>query len=165
LPGYAVLKNRMTLAAPILLAEDSEDDLLLMRRAFEKAGLANPLYVVRDGVQAIDYLSAEGQFANRDEYPFPALLLLDLKMPRLSGLDVLQWIRRRAVLASLPVVVLSASQEPIDVNRCYELGARSYLVKPGSFERLVELIKEVVGTYGLTGQWRPGLGQNRTSAE
>jgi CheY-like chemotaxis protein len=131
-------------SSPVLIAEDNEDDLILLRRAFDKANLRNPLYVVRDGTEAIDYLSAQGAYSDRDLHPFPALLLLDLKMPKLTGLDVLNWIRRRSVLASLPVVVLSNSPERIDGDRCYELGARSYLVKPADFRQLVELVKQVV---------------------
>ena len=137
---------------PVLIAEDNEDDLLLLRRAFEKAMVPHPLYVVRDGSEAIDYLSAQGNYTDRDLYPFPALLLLDLKMPRQTGLDVLNWIRKRSVLSSLPVVVLSNSPERIDSDRCYELGARSYLVKPTDFAGLVELVKEAVARFAPTQQ-------------
>src|ERR1051325_11431606 len=91
----------------ILLAEDREDDVLLIRRAFKKAHLLNPLHVVHDGEEAIAYLKGEGQYANRAEYPLPALLLLDLKMPRRDGFDVLTWIRQEPGLSALRVVVRS----------------------------------------------------------
>jgi CheY-like chemotaxis protein len=133
--------------AVILLAEDREEDVLLMRRAFEKANLLNPLYVVRDGVEAMAYLQGEGQFSNRAEYPLPTLMLLDLKMPRRDGFEVLRWIRRHPTLSALRVVVLTSSNEIRDVNRAYELGANSFLVKPVDFEHFVEM------NLALKGYW------------
>lgn len=128
--------------ATILLAEDETNDVFLMRRAFEKAKLLHPLPVVSDGAEAISYLSGEGRYANRQEFPLPTLLLLDLKLPRRSGLEVLEWIRRQpSPLRRLPVVILSSSQQTIDINRAYELGANSYLVKPVDFAGLLELVK------------------------
>jgi len=93
----------------ILLAEDREDEVLLLRHAFAKAGLLNPLHVVPNGEEAIHYLQGEGKYANRDEYPLPALVLLDLKMPRVDGFEVLRWIRQQPGLSALRVVVLTAS--------------------------------------------------------
>src|ERR1051326_7062364 len=113
----------------ILLAEDREDDVLLIRRAFNKANLLNPLHVVQDGEEAIAYLKGEGQYANRAEYPLPSLLLLDLKMPRKNGFEVLQWIRQQPSLSALRVVVLTSSSEIQDVNMAYRLGSNSFLVK------------------------------------
>src|SRR2546426_3282265 len=109
--------------AVILLAEDSETDILLTRRAFAKAKLLNPLHVVRDGVEAIAYLKGDGQYSNRDEYPLPDLLLLDLKMPHKNGLEVLDWIRQQPSLRALRVVVLTSSDQARDVNMAYQLGA------------------------------------------
>ena len=133
--------------AVILLAEDDEDHALLMRRAFQKARILNPLYVVRDGEEAIAYLAGVGAYANRAEYPLPALLLLDLKMPRKSGFDVLEWIRAQPGLSALRVVVLTTSPEVRDVNLAYRLGANSFLVKPEDFERLVNIV------HALKGYW------------
>src|SRR5438309_11574947 len=96
-------------SAVILLAEDREDDIFLIRKAFRTAGLNNPLYVVNDGEQAIAYLIGDGPFSNRDEYPLPDIILLDLKMPRLDGFEVLTWIRQQPGIRGLPVVVLTSS--------------------------------------------------------
>ena len=131
--------------AVILLAEDREDDIHLVRRAFKMAFLTNPLQVVRDGEECIAYLSGTDKYSNRAEYPLPALLLLDLKMPRRNGFEVLEWIRLHPGLRRLRVVVLTTSSSLHDVNRAYQLGANSFLVKPTDFEsvvRLVSLLKD-----------------------
>ena len=125
--------------AVILLAEDREDDVVLIRRAFEKAKIPNPLYIVRDGEEAIWYLKGEGKFANRAEYPLPDLLLLDLKMPRVDGFEVLSWIRQEPGLTPLRILVLTSSDEIYDVNRAYQLGANSFLVKPHDFDDFTQL--------------------------
>ncbi len=127
----------------ILLVEDDPNDVLLIKRAFEKAGLANPLQVVSNGQEAVAYLKGEGGFADRTEYPLPILILLDLKMPRMSGFEFLQWLRGEPELKRLIVVVLTSSAQSPDVNRAYELGANSYLVKPVQFEDLLRIIKEL----------------------
>ena len=124
--------------AVILLADDSEDDVLLIRRAFKKGEIHNPLHVVRDGDEAIAYLSGEGKYGNRAEYPLPDLLLLDLKMPRTDGFEVLRWIRQQPGLQALRVVVLTSSADLRDVNEAYQLGANSFLAKPMEFENFVE---------------------------
>jgi CheY-like chemotaxis protein len=125
----------------ILLAEDREDDVLLIRKAFERAHIPNPLYVVHDGEEVIAYLKGEGKFSNRAEYPLPDLILLDLKMPRVNGFEVLAWIRQQPSLSSLRVLVLTSASEMRDVNQAYRLGANSFLVKPHDFEEFVELSK------------------------
>ena len=117
----------------ILLVEDLEDDILLIRRAFTAAKLQIPLQVVRDGEEAIAYLMGIGKYERRDEFPLPDLILLDLKMPKLGGLDVLRWIRSHPHLKALRVIVLTSSEEIYDVNKAYELGANSFLVKPAEF--------------------------------
>jgi len=127
--------------AIILLAEDRDDDIALIKRAFQQACLSNPIYVVKDGEQAIEYLRGNGPFANREEFPLPDLLLLDLKMPRCDGFEVLQWIRNEPGLSSLRVIVLTSSISMADVNRAYQLGANSFLVKPLEFEQFVEVSK------------------------
>jgi len=136
----------------ILLAEDGEDDAFLMRRAFEKAHLANPLNVVRDGREAIAYLSGQGIYADRSRYPFPCLLLLDLKMPKVSGFEVLTWIRNQPELKRLPVVVLTSSTEVPDISKAYDLGANSYLVKPGTFEDLMHMVEKLGGYWLITNE-------------
>lgn len=117
----------------ILLVEDLEDDILLVRRAFAAAKLHTPLQVVRDGEEAIEYLLGIGKYSNRDEFPLPHLILLDLKMPKMGGIEVLRWIRQQPQLKSLRVIVLTSSEDIFDVNRAYEAGANSFLVKPLEF--------------------------------
>jgi CheY-like chemotaxis protein len=129
----------------ILLAEDNDDHALLTRRAFKQAGLVNPLFVVQDGEEAIAYLTGEGKFANRSEYPLPTLLLLDLKMPRKNGFEVLEWLRGQPSLAALRVVVLTTSDQIHDVNRAYQLGANSFLTKPVDFRDFVQLSSAIKG--------------------
>jgi CheY-like chemotaxis protein len=125
----------------ILLAEDREDDILLTRRAFARARIVNPVFVVRDGEECISYLKGDGRFSNRDEYPLPALLLLDLKMPRKDGFDVLHWIRWQPGLSNLRVIVLTSSDRIWDVNRAYALGANSFLVKPHDFTDMTSMLQ------------------------
>ncbi len=125
----------------ILLVEDNEDDVFLMKRALKQAGITNPLFVVEDGQQAVDYLSGTAEFGNRQEFPLPAIVFLDLKLPFKSGCEVLEWIRGQSVLRSLVVVVLTSSEEPGDLSRSYKLGANSYIVKPPTSEQLTDLAK------------------------
>ena len=127
--------------ALILIAEDREDDVLLIRRSFEKAGVTNPTQIVHNGEEAIAYLRGEGRFSNRAEYPLPALLLLDLKMTRKDGFEVLRWIRQQPTLKALRVIVLTSSEDIRDVNEAYQAGANSFLVKPMDFENSVEMAK------------------------
>ena len=125
----------------ILLVEDNEDDVFLMRRALKGAHVVNPLHVVEDGQEAVDYLAGTGRFADRERYPLPAVVFLDLKLPYLSGHDVLAWIRRQKEFESLVVIVLTSSNEASDLSRCYALGANSYLVKPPTPDQLEDLAK------------------------
>ena len=129
--------------AVILLAEDREDDILLIRKAFRAGYINNPLFVVRDGEEAIAYLEGVGKFANRAEYPLPDLLLLDLKMPKMDGFEVLKWLRQQPGLVALPVVVLTSSENIRDVKAAYQLGANSFIVKPMEFENVIELGKNL----------------------
>ncbi|MEX1046538.1 MAG: response regulator [Actinomycetota bacterium] len=127
----------------ILIAEDDPNDALLVQRAFRTARLANPIQVVGDGERAIAYISGVPPYDDREKYPMPMLVLLDLKMPRKGGHEVLEWIRAQPGIKRLPVVVLTSSSEMIDINRAYDLGANSYLVKPVEFEALLEMVKEL----------------------
>ena len=124
--------------AVVLLVEDSKDDILLIQRAFEEAGLGFPLQVVRSAQEAKTYLRGELLYSNRTQFPLPALILLDLKMPGEDGFEFLEWVRREPGLSSIPVVALTASDQIKDVNRAYQLGANSFLVKPQDFEDFVE---------------------------
>ena len=141
----------------ILLAEDDPNDILLVQRAFEKSNITTPLHIVRDGEEAVAYLSGERDFANRERHPLPVLLLMDLKMPRKSGLEVLEWLRQQPGLRRLPVVVLTSSNQSPDINRAYDLGANSYLVKPAGFDSLLELVKSL-NVYWLILNEKPELG-------
>jgi len=125
----------------LLLVEDSEDDVFIMKRALKEAGIVNPLHLVEDGQKAIDYLSGAGEFSDRKKFPLPAVVFLDLKLPLKSGHDVLAWIRQQKDLASTVVIVLTSSEEPGDLSRAYQLGANSYLVKPPSAAQLIEMAK------------------------
>jgi CheY-like chemotaxis protein len=123
----------------ILQIEDDENDVFLLRNVFEGAGIANPLHFVTDGQMAIDYLSGNGQFADRQKYPLPCLVLTDLKLPKKSGLEVLEWIRHQPRLKKLVVVVFSSSAHPKDVDKAYELGANAYIQKTADPNQLKEI--------------------------
>jgi CheY-like chemotaxis protein len=125
----------------VLLVEDSDDDIMVIRKAFERARIPNPLYVVKDGEAAIAYLTGSGKYAVRDEYPLPALVLLDLKLPGIDGFEVLSWIRQTPGVSALRVVVLTSSDSIRDVNAAYELGANSFMVKEMDFQNSVELAR------------------------
>ena len=131
----------MTTNGAILLVEDNEDDVFLMRRALKSAGILNPLSVVEDGQQALDYLAGAGAYADRVKHPMPAIVFLDLKLPIKRGLEVLEWIRAQAELENLVVVVLTSSNEPSDLREAYRLGANSYVVKPPTSEQLLDLAR------------------------
>jgi CheY-like chemotaxis protein len=143
-------------ASPILLVEDSPDDALLIQRAFRKANLANPVQLVRDGEEAVAYLSGAAPYDDRGRFPLPVFMLLDLKLPRRSGLEVLAWLRQEPAVRRLPVVVLTSSRESVDVNRAYDLGVNSYLTKPVGFEALIEMVKNV-NLYWLVLNEKPEL--------
>ena len=128
---------------PILVVEDNPDDEALILRAFKKRRITQPLVVARDGIEALDYLFAQGAHAGRDTGIQPALVLLDLKLPRLDGLDVLRRIRADARTALLPVVVLASSREPQDIREACRLGANSYVRKPVDFEQFIQTIGQL----------------------
>ena len=124
-----------------LLAEDSENDAFLMQTAFKKAALTNLLHVVSDGEEVIAYLEGRGRYQDRQQYPLPMAVLLDLKMPRKSGFEVLEWIRKQPTLKRMIVIVLTASNRRVDADRAYDLGANFYLTKPSKFDELVEMTR------------------------
>jgi CheY-like chemotaxis protein len=125
----------------ILLVEDNRDDVFLMERALQGARIVNPVIVVETGQEAMDYLSGADRFADRQRYPMPAVIFLDLKLPFAYGHEVLGWIRRQRQFESLIVIVLTSSNEASDLSRCYSLGANSYLVKPPTAEQLTAMAK------------------------
>ena len=132
----------------ILLVEDNPDDVELTRLAFEEANVANRLVVVSDGAEALDYLFARGKHAQRNPAELPSIVLLDLNLPKVDGREVLQAIRAEPATRGLPVIVLTTSAEPFDVEASYALGVNSYIQKPVDFERFVWAVKQV-GLYWL----------------
>jgi CheY-like chemotaxis protein len=148
----------MNAEAPILLAEDEEADVLWFRRALNKAGIARPLVSVPNGRDAMHYLLGHAAFSDRVQYPLPALIVLDLKMPIADGFDVLRWLQTRVELCHLPAVVLTSSNQPADRTRALELGAREYLVKPGNPAHLLALVQ------GMQARWLAVDRPERTDA-
>ncbi len=138
----------MELSTTILLVEDNEDDVFAMSRALKQAHIANPVTVVSDGQEALDYLSGAGPYADRERYPVPFIVFLDLKLPYIDGFEVLTWIRQQPALSSTLVVVLTSSVENRDQERSYALGARSYLIKPPTAETLLDVLNSLK-TYWL----------------
>jgi two-component system response regulator len=132
----------------ILLVEDNPDDVELTRIAFTQAKIANKLVVARDGAEALDYLFARGAHADRDPTHLPSIVLLDLNLPKVDGREVLQAIRGNELTRSVPVVVLTTSVEPFDVEASYALGVNSYIQKPVDFEHFVWAVQQV-GLYWL----------------
>ncbi|HTA31270.1 MAG TPA: response regulator [Candidatus Cybelea sp.] len=127
----------------MLAAEDEESDAVLLQLAFSRAGLSNLLVIVQDGQEVIEYLSRYLPSARSDSDPLPSLLLLDLKMPRMTGFDVLTWLRDKPQFKDLPVVVLSSSSHESDIQRARELGAWDYHIKPHGLHQFVQLIKQL----------------------
>jgi CheY-like chemotaxis protein len=127
----------------VLLAEDDENDIALFQRAFRETHVTNPLQIVRDGEEAIEYLKGEGKFSDRGKYPLPTLLLLDLKMPRKNGFEVLDWIRQQPSLQPLRVLVLTTSTDIRDVTKAYRLGANSFLVKSLDIQDFAALVSQI----------------------
>jgi CheY-like chemotaxis protein len=147
------------MSAPvILLVEDEANDVLLIRHAFRKAEVVVTVQIASDGDQAVAYLSGEGEYADRSRYPLPGLVLLDVKLPRRSGHEVLEWIRAQPVLRRIPVVVLTSSDVPDDRNRAYDLGASSYLVKPSGTSDRNEMVR-LMGLYWLSLNRPPELSE------
>jgi CheY-like chemotaxis protein len=122
-----------------LLLEDDESDVVLVQRAFQRANLLNPLFILRNAEDAMSYLLGREGYADREQFPLPALILLDLKLPGLDGFEFIIWLRHQPGLKDMRVVVLSSSGNVRDVDRAYKLGANSYLIKPLDFERFVEI--------------------------
>jgi CheY-like chemotaxis protein len=139
---------------PVLSVEDEESDAIFLQRAFQKADIAHPLVLLKNGQEAVDYLSGSPPYNDRNEYPLPALIVMDLKMPRMTGFDVLTWIGTRPELRAIPVVVLSSSPAEADIRKAKEMGARDFVVKPNGTG---EYLKTVQGLHArwLRGQQHP----------
>jgi len=140
---------------PILLVEDDPRDLELTLLALERSKLANEVVVLRDGAQALEYLRREGEFADRDP-GYPAVILLDLKLPKVNGLEVLEAVRTNPVLRAIPVVMLTSSQEETDLVRSYELGVNAYVVKPVEFKMFVSAIADLGIFWAVHNEPPPG---------
>jgi CheY-like chemotaxis protein len=137
--------EKLNLDLPILVAEDNAEDAFLLKHAFAKAGFGSPVRFVSDGEQVMDYLQGEGEYADRARFPFPALLLLDIKMPRLNGFEVLTLIRQDPRFKRLVVIVLTSSDREQDVNQAFDLQANSYLLKPARPEMMPEVLNQIRG--------------------
>jgi CheY-like chemotaxis protein len=133
----------------VLLVEDDLNDIFLVKRAFKRAEIPNPLQVVTDGVEAIRYLQGEGKYADRQAYPLPRLIVMDIKMPRKTGFEVLEWIKSDGFLKRIPVVIVSSSDQAADVNKAYELGANAYMIKPVNFKSVENLFQTITHYWGL----------------
>jgi len=129
----------------VLHIEDDTNDALLFKHACGEAGVSFEIRGVGDGDEAISYLCGTEKFSDRTEFPVPELILLDLKMPRLSGFDVLTWLRREGQFEKMPVIVFTSSNHELDVKRAYDLGANFYLVKPVGFEGLIDVARKIQG--------------------
>lgn len=141
----------------ILVVEDEPDAVLLLKQAFRKTGLKNPVQVFRDGQEVIDFLSGQGgSLGKMMALSPPALMLLDIKLPRKTGFEVLEWLRAQPGLKRLIVVVMAIAANPSDVNRAYELGCNSYLLKPGNVDQLAEMVK-LINNYWLLLNEKPDL--------
>jgi CheY-like chemotaxis protein len=140
----------------ILLVEDNENDVIFMKRMMRVAQVNCPLRVVTNGQEAIDYLAGTAKFADRAQFPLPTLVLLDLKLPQKSGLEVLHWIRHNPAHQTLVVLILSTSREPGDIERAYRLCANAYLVKPHDVGQLAELMKSIKAFWLTFNEFHPG---------
>ncbi|HXT13886.1 MAG TPA: response regulator [Candidatus Angelobacter sp.] len=133
----------------VLLVEDDLNDIFLVKRAIKMAHLENPLQVVTDGEEATHYLMGKDKYADRETYPLPKLIVMDIKMPRMSGFDVLEWIKHHGALRRIPIVIVSSSDRPQDIDRAYELGANAYMVKPVNFQAVERLFESITHYWGL----------------
>jgi two-component system response regulator len=140
----------------VLLVEDNPDDVELTRRAFNKNGIINEMVVVHDGAEALDYLFYRGNYAGRDRNQLPAVVLLDLKLPKIGGLDVLKQIRGSSLDSLLPVIILTSSKEEQDLLESYKLGCNSYVRKPVDFVQFTEAVKQL-GMYWLLLNEKPPI--------
>ena len=133
----------------VLLVEDDLNDIFLVKRAFKMARIQNPLQVVTDGEEAMNYMLGAGKYADRATYPLPKLIVMDIKMPRRTGFEVLEWVKRDQLLRRIPIVIVSSSDNPADINHAYESGVNAYMVKPVDFRRVEHLFDSLTHYWGL----------------
>jgi CheY-like chemotaxis protein len=132
----------------ILLVEDRPDEIELMKQALHQAGVGNPLRMISDGAEAIAYFEGRNRYADRNAFPLPRLVLLDLKLPNRTGLDIVKWLKSDERLKRIPVIIVTSSREPSDMEKAYSAGVNSYLVKPTSFRDFVDTMK-ITATYWI----------------
>ena len=142
----------------VLLVEDDADDVFFLKRAFEKAGVGGLEQVVSDGQEAIAFLSGAGPYADRRAFPPPSHVILDLKLPKVSGLEVLEWVRTRGPRPDLPVAILSSSGEKVDRDRAHSLGIDGYFVKPSGQGELVSIVRTLANAWALPARRSAGSG-------
>jgi len=139
----------------ILLVEDDENDAMLLRMAFERNGIVNPVQWVKDGLEAVAYLNGEGIYADRAKYPFPEVLLVDLKMPRMTGLELLAWINEHPEFRVIPTIVMTSSRQELDIESAYKLGANTYLTKPIAFDDLAKMVNLTHAYWAMSAKPKP----------
>jgi len=142
----------------LMLVEDNPDDILLAQRALKKCGMENNVVVAHDGVEALEYLFGTGKYANRDKTSLPTVVLMDLKMPRMNGMETLQQIRSHNETAYLPVVILTSSSEEQDMLQSYEHGANSYIRKPVDFSRFLDVVESLVRYWSTVNEFPQKMG-------
>jgi len=134
----------------VLLVEDDLNDIFIVKRAFKMVNIPTPLQVVTDGEEAISYLRGHGKYANRKAFPLPTLIVMDIRMPRRDGFEVLERVRTSdQPFRRIPIVIVSASENPADINRAYELGANAYMIKPVNFRAVEHLFETITNYWGL----------------
>ena len=133
----------------VLLVEDDLNDIFIVKRAFRTAHIPNPLQVVTDGEEAISYLRGDGKYADRAAHPLPKLIVMDIKMPRRSGFEVLEWVKGSSGMRRIPVIIVSSSDSVEDINRAYELGANAYMIKPMDYRAVEHLFECITNYWGL----------------
>jgi CheY-like chemotaxis protein len=133
----------------VLIAEDNQDDAFMLQRAIQKSGLEMPVYICGDGKEAIQYLKGEGEFSDRRKHPFPRLIVTDLKMPICDGFDILEWLQKHPECNLIPKIVLSSSNQEVDIVRAYQLGANCYFAKPTSSAQLNKIVEALYGFWSL----------------
>jgi CheY-like chemotaxis protein len=139
----------------ILLVEDDENDAMLLRMAFERNSITNPVQWVKDGLEAVAYLNGDGIFGDRTKYPFPEVLLVDLKMPRMSGLELLAWINEHPEFRIIPTIIMTSSRQELDIETAYKLGANTYMTKPIAFDQLAQMVKLTHEYWAMSAKPKP----------
>jgi CheY-like chemotaxis protein len=139
----------------IWLVEDDENDAMLLRMAFERNSIANPVQWVKDGLEAVAYLNGDGVYADRTKYPFPEVLLVDLKMPRMTGLELLQWISEHPEFRIIPTIIMTSSRQELDIEAAYKLGANTYMTKPIAFDQLAQMVKLTHEYWAMSAKPKP----------